>query len=126
MAAGRQSLEVPQSEHPIMIPWASLTHGAGLVTPPQRQPQAGGVPTGPDDGVDQDGAHVAEEELVGHGVARVQDDWRQQVEEEHRGGQLEGLHQVRGPDDAPQEEAEADEQGTLWDHVGHMVVGLDD
>lgn len=96
------------------------------MTPPQRQPQAGSVPAGPDDGVDQDGPHVAEEELVWHGVTRVQDDLRQQVEEEHRGVQLKGLHLVCTPNDPPQNEAEADEQGTLRDHIGHMVVGLDD
>lgn len=107
-------------------PEASLTHRSSLVTPPQRQPQGGGVPAGPDDGVDQDAPHVAEEELVGHGVAGVQDDLRQQVEEEHRRGQREGLRLVRAPDYATQDETEADEQGALWDDVGHMVVGLDD
>lgn len=96
------------------------------MAPPERQPQAGGVPAGADDGVDQDGPHVAEEELVGHGVARVQDDLGQQVEEEHRRGELEGLHLVRTPDDAPQDEAKADEQGALGDDVGHVVVGLND
>ena len=102
----------------------SLTHGSSHVTPPQRQPQAGSVPAGPDDGVDQDGPHVAEEQLVGHGVACVQDDLRQQVEEEHVRGQREGLHPVGTPNNPPQDEAEADEQGALRDDVGHMVVGL--
>lgn len=79
------------------------------MTPPQRQPQGGGVPAGADDGVDQDGPHVAEEELVWHGVARVQDDLRQQVEEEHCRGQLEGLHLVCTPNNPTQNEAKADE-----------------
>lgn len=105
---------------------ASLTHGPSLVTPPQRQPQTGSVPAGPDDCVDQDAPQVAEEELVWHGVASVQDDLRQQVEEEHHWVQREGLHLVCTPDDPTQNEAEADEEGTLWDHIGHMVVGLDD
>lgn len=96
------------------------------MTPPQRQAQAGSVPAGPDDGVDQDGAHVAEEELVWHEVTSVQDDLRQQVEEEHRRGQREGLLLVRTPNDPTQDEAEADEQGALWDHVSHVVVRLDD
>lgn len=104
----------------------SITHGSSHVTPPQRQPQAGGVPAGPDDGVDEDGSHVAEEELVRHGVTRVQDDLRQQVEEEHRRGQREGLHLVSTPNHPTQNEAKADEQGALGDHTGHMVVGLDD
>lgn len=95
------------------------------MTPPQRQPQACGVPAGTDDSVDQDGPHVAEEQLVRHGVARVQDDLRQQVEEEHRRVQFKGLHVVCTPNNPPQNEAKADEQGALWDHSGHMVVGLD-
>lgn len=86
-----------------------LTHGSSHVTPPQRQPQTGGVPAGPDDGVDKDGPHVAEEELVWHGVACVQDDLRQQVEEEHCRTQREGLHLVRTPNDPTQNEAKADE-----------------
>lgn len=96
------------------------------MTPPQRQPQAGGVPAGPDDGVDQDAPHVAKEELVGHGVARVQDDLGQQVVEEDYGVQLEGLHLVCPPDYPPQDEAKADEQGALRDDLGHLRVGLDD
>ena len=104
----------------------SLTHGPSHVTPPQRQPQAGGVPAGPDDGVDQDAPQVAEEELVGHGVACVEDDLRQQVEEEHCRGQREGLRLVGAPNHPAQDEAEADEQSALRDHAGHVVVGLDD
>lgn len=96
------------------------------MTTPQRQPQRGGIPAGANDGVDQDGAHVAEEELVGHGVAGVQDDLRQQVEEEDRRGQGEGRHMVCRPDDPTQEEAEADEQGALGNDAGDVVVGLDD
>lgn len=96
------------------------------MTPPQRQSQAGSIPAGPDDGVDQDGPQVGEEELVGHVVTRVQDDRRQQVIEENCRGEFEGLLQVCPPDYAPQDEASADEQGALWDDVGHMVVGLDD
>lgn len=79
------------------------------MTPPQRQAQGGSIPAGADDGVDQDGPHVAEEELVWHGVARVQDDLRQQVEEEHCWGQLEGLHLVCTPNNPTQNEAKADE-----------------
>ena len=96
------------------------------MTPPQRQAQAGGVPAGPDDGVDQDAAHVAEEELVWHEVTSVQDDLGQQVEEEHRRRQLEGLLLVCTPNHPTQDEAEADEQGALRDHVRHVVVRLDD
>lgn len=96
------------------------------MTTPQRQPQAGSVPASPDDGVDQDGPHVAEEELVWHRVARVQDDLRQQVKEEHCWGQCEGLYLVRTPNHPAQDEAKADEQGALWDDAGHMMVGLDD
>lgn len=95
------------------------------MTPPQRNPQTGGVPAGTDDSVDQNGPHVAEEELVGHGVASIQDDLRQQVEEEHHGVQREGLDLVRSPDDPAQNEAETDEQGALRDDAGHVVVGLD-
>lgn len=104
----------------------SLTHGSPHVTPPQWQAQRGRIPAGANYGVDQDGAHVAEEELVGHGVTRIQDDLRQQVEEKDSRGQGEGWHVVRGPNDSTQEEAEADEQGALRDHAGHVVVGLDD
>lgn len=76
--------------------------------------------------MDQDAPQVGEEHLVGHTVARVQDDLRQQEEEEGPGGQLEGLLLVGPPDHAPQDEAAADEQGALRDVFGHMVVGLDD
>lgn len=96
------------------------------MTPPQRQPQRGRIPAGANYSVDQDGAHVAEEELVGHGVARIQDDWRQQVEEEDSRRQGERRHVVCRPNDPTQEESEADEQRALWDHAGHVVVGLDD
>lgn len=96
------------------------------MTPPQRQPQGGSVPAGPDDGVNQDGSHVGEEELVWHAVAGVQDDLGQQVEEERSGGEREGLYLVCTPDHPSQDEAEADEQSALWDVGGHMVVGLDD
>ena len=96
------------------------------MTPPQREPHGGSIPARPDDGVGQDGPHVAEEELVGHEVARVQDDLRQQIEEEDRRGQGEGLLPIGPPDHSPQDEAKADEQGTLWDDAGYMVVGLDD
>lgn len=104
----------------------SLTHGSAFVTPPQRQPQGGSVPACPDHSIDQDAPQVAEEELVWHGVARVEDDLRQQVEEEHCWGQLELLHMVCPQDYTAQDEAEADEKGALWDHIGHAVVGLDD
>lgn len=93
---------------------------------PQWQPQRGGIPAGANDGVDQDGAHVAEEQLVGHGVTGVQDDLRQQVEEEDCGGQGEGGHVVCSPNDPTQDEAEADEQGALGNDAGDMVVGLND
>lgn len=102
-----------------------LTHCSSHVTPPQRQPQAGGVPTGSDDGVDQNGPHVAEKELVGHGVSCVQDDLWQQVKEEHRRVQCESLNFVCTPNHPAQNEAKADEQRALWDYVGHMVVGFD-
>lgn len=95
------------------------------MTPPQRQPQGGGVPARPDHSVNQDAPQVAKEELVWHGVARVEDDLRQQVEEEHCWWQPEGLYIVCTQNDPTQEEAKADEQGALWDHVGHTVVGLD-
>lgn len=75
-----------------------VTHGSALVAPPQRQPQRGGVPDRADDGVNQDGAQVGEEELVGHAVAGVQHDRRQQVKEEDDRGELEGLDLVRAPD----------------------------
>lgn len=95
------------------------------MTPPQRQSHAGGVPAGPDDGVDQDAPHIGEEELVGHGVAGVQDDLGQQVEEEEGRGEREGLDLVCAPDYPAQDEAPADEQGALGDVFSHMVVGLD-
>lgn len=103
-----------------------LTHGPAHVTPPQRHPQAGSVPAGTNDSIDQNGPHIAEEELVGHGVASVQDDLRQQVEEEHRWVQLEGLNLVCTPNYPTQNEAKAYEQGALRDDAGHVVVGLDD
>lgn len=96
------------------------------MAPPQRQPQRGGVPDRADDGVNQDGAQVGEEELVGHAVAGVQHDRRQQVKEEDGRGELEGLDLVRAPDYPAQDEAEADEQGAFRDVVGDAVVGLDD
>lgn len=96
------------------------------MTPPQRQPQAGGVPAGTNDSIDQNTPHVAEEELVGHRVASIQDDLRQQVEEKDRWVQLEGLHHVCTPNYPAQNKAKAYEQGALWDDVGHVVVGLDD
>lgn len=96
------------------------------MTPPKRHPQGGGVPAGTNDSIDQNSPHVAEEELVGHGVASIQDDLRQQVEEEDRWVQLEGLHLVCTPNYPPQNEAKAYEQGALRNDVGHVVVGLDD
>lgn len=105
---------------------SSCTHGSAFVAPPQWQPHRGSVPACSDDGVDQDGAQVGEEELVGHGVAGVQDDLRQEVEEENLRCQRERLLLVRAPDHSTQDEAKADEEGALGDHAGHMVVGLDD
>lgn len=125
-AAGHTGRDSPRTWDLLPAPSQRLTHGSAHVTPPQRQPHTGGVPAGTDDGVDQNRPHVAEEELVGHGVTGVQDDLWQQVEEEDHGGQLEGLHLVCAPNYPAQEEAQADEQGALRDDAGHVVVGLDD
>lgn len=96
------------------------------MTPPKRQSQAPSVPAGTNDSIDQNSPHVAEEELVGHGVASIQDDLGQQVEEEDRWVELEALHLVCTPNYPAQNEAKAYEQGALRNDAGHVVVGLDD
>ena len=106
--------------------WTSwpLTHSTSFVAAPQGESHGAGVPARSNDGVDEDGAHVAEEELVGHEVASVQDDLGQQVEEEDGGRQGEGLGLVRSPHDAPEDKADEDEQAALGNYAGHMMVQL--
>lgn len=102
-----------------------LTHGPAQPAPPEAETHSGSVPAGANYSVNQDGAHVAEEQLVGHEVARIQDDLGQQVEEEDGGCQGEGLHLVCPVDDAAQDPTDEDEEGTLRDHTGQAVVQLD-
>eukprot|EP00069_Balaena_mysticetus_P006496 bmy_05102T0 len=98
-----------------------LTHQAAAEDAVEGQAGGGRVPHGADDGVQQDGAQVAEEEPVGHEVAGVQHDGRQQVEEEDRGCEREGGNVVSRQDDATQHQAQHDEQCTLGDDAGDLV-----
>ncbi len=57
-----------------------------------------------------------------HKVTCIQDDLGQQVVEESGREQFECLFLVCSPDDSSQNKAQDDEQTTLWDHTGDMMV----
>ncbi len=80
------------------------------------------IPARSDNGMDENGTQVAEEQFVWHAVTCIQDDLGKQVVEEVDGDQFESLCLVCSPDDSSQNKAQHDEQTTLWDHIGDIVV----
>ena len=85
----------------------SLLQKLGLAT------DGDGVPDGADDGEEEDGAQVVEEEPVGHEVAGVQDDGRQHVEEERLGRQRRDAHRVGVVEQQADDDAHHDQQARL-------------
>ena len=94
---------------------------AGQGTAPDRQPNHEGVVDGRDEGKQQDRAQVVEERPIGHEVARVEDDGREEVEEE--GLCVEGvpLH-LADVEDHAQDHAQDDEEAALGEDGRQAVV----